>query len=190
MLRAHSRERRRFPRSHEMIPVRLTFDGEGRQFEATVYTADISLSGVFFATEFFLRVGTVLDLEFAMPNDERTVRIRGVIVREVHLDAWSPVNRLGVPSGSVSGFAMRFVEYHADAKIVLASAFLTHNLTEFVEDYLARRSGKPSREIDQLKDILIAWELGKMELQEGEVDVIRGGLQDSAGQGFPSLTEP
>ena len=40
----------------------------------------------FFASEFFLKPGTELDLEFNMPGDERHVHVHGVIVREVRVD--------------------------------------------------------------------------------------------------------
>lgn len=160
-----SDETRRFPRAKERIPVKLTLRDGNKQFEATVHTVDISLSGVFFASSFFLKPGTVLDLEFRMPNDDREVRVRGVIVREVRVD----------DSGrkAKAGFAMRFVEYHADAKIILASSFLIAELDSFVTDYLTRRTLKPKKESDALRDVIIAWEVGKMELKGGELDIMK-----------------
>lgn len=157
--------KRRFPRAKETIPVRIWIDDGKREFNATVYTVDISLTGVFFASEFFLKAGTELQLEFSMPNDERTVRCTGVITREVRID-----ERRG---RSLSGFAIRFTEYHADAKTILAGSFLIAELDEFVNDYLERRSVKPKSELEQLSDVIIAWEVGKMELRGGELDLMR-----------------
>ncbi len=161
-------DRRVFPRANENIPVRISMSTGKRSFEATVYTADISLSGVFFSSTFFLKTGLVLDLEFAMPNDDRPVKVRGLIVREVRLDG-----RSGGRSGAIAGFAIRFTEYFADAKTILASSFLIAELDDFLGDYMDRRSHKPKNEHDSLRDVIIAWEVGKMELSEGELNIMR-----------------
>jgi hypothetical protein len=166
MSKSASSDRRRFPRAREEIPVLVTISQEGREFEATVKTVDISLTGVFFASEFFLKAGTELNLEFTMPNDKRVVRVTGIIVREVRLDE----RRRGPGE---SGFAVRFTQYHADAKTILAGSFLIAELDEFVHDYLERRTAKPRTEIEQLRDVIIAWEVGKMELKGGELDLMR-----------------
>lgn len=166
---AEKKNDRRFPRAKETIPVKLTHDHNGAHFEATLYTRDISLTGVFFVTEFFLKAGMELELELTMPNDDRPVRVKGLIAREVRLDEVRGRNS----RETVSGFAVRFVEYHADAKAVLASSFLSADLHEFVDDYLQRRTRKAKDENDQLRDVLIAWEVAKMEIVGGELDVIR-----------------
>lgn len=176
---AESRDpgKRRFPRARERIPVQLTLDDGKRRFKATVYTVDISLTGVFFSTKFYLKTGMMLDLEFKMPNDDRVVRTRGIIIREVRLDERQKRSKLQ------SGFAMRFIEYHADAKAVLAASFMIAELDEFISDYLYRRSKKPKNEKDQLRDVVIAWEVGKMELKGGELDLMRDRIQvDSEGK--------
>lgn len=160
-----------FPRAREKIPVRITIDDGQKQLEATVQTYDISLTGVFFASEFFIKVGTELDLEFTLPNDERPVRVTGTIVREVRLDERRH------RGDTVSGFAVHFTEYHADAKTVLAASFLIADLDEFISDYLKRRSIKRRTEVEQLRDVVIAWEVGKMELKEGELDLMRDSIR-------------
>ena len=157
---------RGFPRAHERIPVQLVMKDGNKEFQATVYTEDISLTGVFFASTFFLKAGTEMDLEFHMPNDDRVVRVRGMIVREVHVKEDSP-------SETVSGFAMRFTEYYADAKTILASSFLIAELDEFVKDYLERRTLKPKTEANGLRDVIVAWEVGKMDLSGGELDIMK-----------------
>lgn len=159
----HDSDLRRFPRARERIPVKLKLIDGKKQFEATVFTCDVSLSGAFFASSFFLKAGSVLDLEFKMPNDERMVRVRGIIVREVRLES----------SRNRTGFAMRFVEYYADAKTILASSFLIAELDGFLDDYLQRRSVKPVSERDALRDVIIGWEVGKMELKGGELDIMK-----------------
>ncbi len=162
--------KRRFARAKERLPVRLHFSDGEREFEATVYSKDISVSGIFLATTFYLKPGLELDLEFKMPNDERVVRVRGVIVREVHFDDRRP-------GETISGFALRFTEYYADAKTALAASFLIVELDDFIDDYLTRRSRKPRDEREQLKDVLIAWEVGKLDLSEGEEDLLQGRLK-------------
>lgn len=170
MVNGKGSDKRRFPRAREKIPVKLKMDDGKKSFEATVQTCDISLSGVFFTSTFFLKPGTVLDLEFMMPNDDRVVRVRGVIVREVRLDEGRS-SRGG--QRTTAGFAMRFVEYYADAKSILAASFLIAELDEFLLDYLERRSRKPKTEMESLRDVIIAWEVGKMELKEGELDIMK-----------------
>lgn len=174
MTRADPQNQRMFPRAKERLPVLLRMKDKKKEFEATVYTADISLSGVFFATTFFLKAGMVMDLEFHMPNDPRLVRVRGMIVREVRLDD-SPRGRR-----TQAGFAMRFLEYFADAKTVLASSFLTADLDDFLADYLKRRSHKPKGELESLRDVLIAWEVGKMSDQSGELNIMKDRIEVDA----------
>jgi hypothetical protein len=163
-----------FPRAHERFPVRLRMKDKKKEFDATVYTADISLSGVFFATTFFLKTGMVMDLEFNMPNDPRLVHVRGMIVREVRLDESKGGRR------TQSGFAIKFLEYFADAKTVLASSFLTADLDDFLTDYLRRRSAKPKNEIEGLRDVLIAWEVGKMSEHTGELNIMKDRIEVDA----------
>ncbi len=168
--------RRRYPRAREVLPVKLSLGDGKHTFEATVQTVDISLTGVFFASTFFLKAGTELDLQFQMPNDERTVRARGIIVREVRIDEAGGAK-------TRSGFAMRFTNYYDDAKTVLATSFLVAQLDEFVHDYLKRRTKKPKSELDSLRDVIVAWEVGKMELKGGELDLMRDSISvDSQGQ--------
>ncbi|MEE8409217.1 MAG: PilZ domain-containing protein [Myxococcota bacterium] len=178
MAKTDSSKKRRFARAKESLPIKLTFADGKREFEATVYSADISVSGIFLATEFFLKAGAELDLEFTMPNDDRAVRTRGIIVREVRLEESS-----GRAKTTVSGFAMRFIEYYADAKTVLASAFLIVELDDFIDDYLERRSLKRRTEREQLKDVIVGWEVGKMDLSGSEEELLRGRINvDKAGR--------
>jgi hypothetical protein len=171
MTRPDPKNKRMFPRARERFPVRLRMKDKHKQFEATVYTADISLSGVFFATTFFLKPGMVMDLEFNMPNDPRVVRVRGVIVREVRLVEAQRGRH------TEAGFAMKFLEYFADAKTVLASSFLTADLDDFLADFIKRRSQKPKNELEGLRDVLIAWEVGQMSEHTGELNIMKDRIE-------------
>ncbi|MEZ0314370.1 MAG: PilZ domain-containing protein [Myxococcota bacterium] len=161
-------DKRRFPRVEQSVPVQLRVQTRDREFSARIYTTDISLTGIFFASDFFLKTGTVLDLEFQMPGDDRMVRVRGMIVREVRIDERRPSSKLK------SGFGMRFTEYIDDAKTVLASAFLAHKLDGFVAEYLGRRSKKLKTEAAQLRDIIVAWEVTRMGLGLAERELLLG----------------
>ena len=163
---ARPSDQRRFPRAKERLPVQLSLRGGEREFSATVYTTDISLTGVFFASEFFMKPGLELDLEFKMPNDERVVRARGVIVREVRYAK-------GHGQNEQTGFAMQFTEYYDDAKTTLASSFLMVELGDFIEDYLRRRTKKPKNEDESLHDVIVAWEVSKMNLAGTEADMLQ-----------------
>ena len=67
----------------------------------------------------------------------------------------------------VEGTLVRCTDYHADAKTILARSFLIAELDDFLRDYLERRSRRPKNENEALRDVIIAWEVGKMELKEG-----------------------
>ena len=161
-------DKRKFPRVEERIPVQLRIQARNREFSARVHTTDISLTGVFFATEFFLKAGTQLELEFQMPGDERMIRVRGIIVREVRIDPRRAASK------TKSGFGMRFTDYIDDAKTVLASAFLAYKLDSFVQDYLSRRTKKLKTEKEQLRDIIVAWEVSRIDLGLGERELLLG----------------
>jgi len=143
-------ERRQFPRRDENIAVHLRWERKDRSFNATVYTADISLSGVFFDCQFFLPIGMAMDLSFTMPGDDREVHTRGLIVREVR----------GGRDGR-TGFAMHFTEYFGDAKSILAYSFLRVDVDDFIKSFMARPARNKSIE-EQLRDALIAWEMDKL----------------------------
>lgn len=168
---ASKSDKRQFPRAKERIPVQLSIDSGRKEFKALIYSTDISLTGIFFSSEFFLKVGTELDLSFTMPNDDRTVNARGVIVREVRLD--SDKRTLN----NKSGFAVRFTDYYADAKTILASSFLFAELDEFVRDFLTKRTNRPRNEEDQLREIIIAWEVSKIDLKGSELELIKDRLR-------------
>lgn len=170
MVIASRSEKRRFPRAQEQIFVRLTLSDGKRRFEATAHSADISLTGAFFATEFYLKPGLELDLEFKMPNDERVIRVRGVIVREVRY-------RDRPRSDAVSGFGMRFIRYYADAKTALATSFLTVGLGDFIEDYVRRRTKRSASGPEMLRDVIVAWEVSKMNLEGTEADLLTDKLR-------------
>ena len=148
------REHRDFPR----LPIRTKFsisvpDGEESRFQASLTSENLSVSGVFLESTFFLSVNQELHVEFALPEDGSVVRGRGIVVREERADG---------PKGR-SGFALRFTEFFDQTEVALAKIFLGERLREFSASYLkSRRAKNISSELDRLTDALAAWELLKI----------------------------
>src|SRR5690242_5921412 len=95
--------RRRYPRAGLDVKVRLSVGaGKEKRFEATLHSRNISVSGVFFESTFFLKVGQVVDVELRLPPQNRPVRARGRVVRVESLDEGGK---------ATTGFALRFEEY-------------------------------------------------------------------------------
>ncbi|HVE83912.1 MAG TPA: PilZ domain-containing protein [Myxococcales bacterium] len=147
--------RRRFPRAGVSVKVHLTVgDGANRSFEATLPSRDLSVSGVFFESSFFLKIGQVVDVSFRLPPQNRTVRARGRVVR---------VEQLEEGQRPRTGFAVKFDEYYDSSDVVLANYFLAPALREFIQSYASRRRLRLGDDaVSQVVDIMSAWELEKM----------------------------
>ncbi len=148
-------EERRYPRANMRIKARILVPGsKGRTqgLEAVLETRDVSMTGVFFASTFFLRVGTAVVVELNLQGDKRTVVAEGMIVREERGDSGK---------GSRSGFAVHFTGFVDDSAIVLASLFLAPRVRRYVEAYLKRPHKKSANETERLTDVVVGWELAK-----------------------------
>jgi len=147
--------RRRFPRAGLNVKVHLSVgEGKDRSFEATLPSRDISVSGVFFESTFFLKIGQEVDVSFRLPPQNRQVRARGRVVRVEQMEE-GPKPR--------TGFAVRFESYYDSSEVVLANYFLAPALREFIEAYARRtRLRLRDEEMAQVVDIMSAWELEKM----------------------------
>ncbi len=157
-------ENRKYPRARAETRVRLYRSDAKTQFEAFVDTTDVSFGGAFFTSDFFLKPGMELEVEFTLPHDDRPVRARGVIVREVRLaDNGTSLQ---------NGFAVRFVEYFGEATSLLATSCLPFDLDDFLQDYFKRRNRRASDEKQRIREAVIAWEVFKMELNDGEIKFV------------------
>lgn len=69
-------------RRHERVPVKLRLTAKGEDLKADIwfYTADLSVSGVYLVSDFLLEKGTPIELEFALPNGRRVLRLSARIV--------------------------------------------------------------------------------------------------------------
>lgn len=155
-------EHRQFPRARLAVPVSLWIgEGEERRFSATLRSINVSVSGLFVESTFFLPVGTELELSFPLDTGADPVRSRAEVVRDERPGPRSPDGR--------SGMGLRFIEFHAQTEVTLARLFLAERLSAFAEGYLqSRRAKAMGSELDRVIDALAAWELQKVTAADGE----------------------
>ncbi len=148
-------EHRQFPRARLAVRFNAWIgEGEDRTFEATFLSSNLSVSGAFLESSFFLPMNTEMRVSFELDEDEDPVQARAQIVREERSDRGSDGR---------TGFGIRFVEFFAQSEVTLAKLFLGQQLREFAEGYLSSKRAKSlSNEIDRVIDALAAWELQKV----------------------------
>lgn len=148
-------EHRQFPRALMDVPFRLWIgEGEDRTFSASLKSSNISVSGAFLTSTFFLPVGSILQTSFELEAGEDPVLARAEIVRQETPDA---------AGRGRSGFALRFIEFFSQSEVTLAKLFLGDRLRAFAETYLSsKRARSLNNEFDRCVDALAAWELQKV----------------------------
>ncbi|XXF75834.1 PilZ domain-containing protein [Myxococcaceae bacterium GXIMD 01537] len=147
-------EHRHFPRAGVSTRAELWMDDDegGRRFTASLQTANVSISGAFVESTFFLPVGTELNVRFSLEEGREPVQARAQIVREERADG----------PGGRTGFGLRFVEFTGQTEVSLARLFLGARLRAFAEEYMqSRRSRSLPNELERVVDVLAAWELLK-----------------------------
>jgi hypothetical protein len=140
-------ERRRFTRVRRDMRVRL-FAGEGAQsyLEAQLRSADVSLSGIFLRSTFFVPEGTTVRVEVDTPWD-RVLRVHGHVAR---------VQR----EGAEGGFGIRFDGVDDEELEDLISLFAGERIEGFVRRFVRdRRAGDVG---DLVFDAILAWELERL----------------------------
>jgi hypothetical protein len=147
-------EHRAFPRAKLMVPFGLWIgEGDGKRFSATLTSANVSVSGAFLRSSFFLPVGTELSVRFQVEPTGPAVEARAEILRQE-----SEADRTGR-----TGFGIRFLEFFRQTEVTLARLFLGEQLRKFAEGYLGSvRARSLSSELDRVVDALAAWELLKV----------------------------
>lgn len=156
------KNQRRYPRSDLKLKAKILVSGSKGQkktLEAVLETRDVSMTGVFFESTFFMKVGTKVQVQFSLPGEKRQIIADGSIVRE---------ERAAAPGKAVrSGFAVHFSDFVADSAVVLASLFLAPRVKRFVETYLRSRREEDLRtEQDRLIDVVVGWELAKTQYED------------------------
>jgi hypothetical protein len=148
-------EHRHFPRAEFNTRVELWMDepgGKERRFSAMLQSVNVSVSGAFVESTFFLPVGTELNVRFALEEGAEPVQARAEIVREERTEG---------PEGR-TGFGIRFVEFSGQTEVSLARLFLGMKLRAFAEEYMqSRRARGLPNELERVVDVLAAWELMK-----------------------------
>jgi hypothetical protein len=147
-------EHRHFPRAR--LATRFEIwreEGGQRTFSATLLSQNVSVSGAFLESTFFLPQGTELQVRFSLEEGSEPVHARAEIVREERSDE---------RSGGRSGFGLLFVEFTGQTEVSLARLFLGTRLRTFAEEYLqSRRARSLPNELERVVDVLAAWELLK-----------------------------
>lgn len=153
-LREAGEEHRQFPRAKLGVRFDLWIDeGTDRRFSASLKSENLSVSGAFLESTFFLPLGTELRARFRLDEGDEPVEARARIVREER----------GEDGDGRSGFGVRFVEFYSQTEVTLAKLFLGQRLREFAEEYLhSRRARSLGSELDRVVDALAAWELLKV----------------------------
>lgn len=151
--RSDEDEHRGFPRVERAVQFALMIgEGAARTFSATLRSRNLSVSGAFLQSTFFLPVGTELRVSFEVDAEEEPVQARAEIVREQRPDSSD--------SERGAGFGIRFLEFYGQTEVTLAKLFLGRKLRAFAQSYLqSKRARTLDGELDRVVDALAAWEL-------------------------------
>jgi len=140
-------ERRLYPRVQKDLPIRL-FAGRGKDpaLECTLRSEDMSLSGIFLRSTFFIAEDTPVRIELTAPWGQ-LASVRGIVARVVR-------------SGSVTGFGIRFTDLDADALTDLVCIFVGDHIQQFVADFAKRQGSRV--DVNAISEALLAWELARL----------------------------
>lgn len=149
-------EHRKFPRARLGVRFECRIgEKPDLKFSASLTSRNLSVSGAFLESSFFLPIGTELRVSFVLEDSAEPVEARAQIAREERPDPRT--------AGGRSGFAIRFVEFFGQTEVTLARLFLGEQLRAFAGDYLGSRRAKSlTSELDRVVDALAAWELMKV----------------------------
>ncbi|MFA4873987.1 MAG: PilZ domain-containing protein [bacterium] len=100
-------ERRVHPRRQHRTKV--VFEDEFGEGLFYVYSEDISLGGIFLASDVPLQVGTLLFLSFELPGHKRPVRVTGEVVRRASSGS-TPASGMGIRFAGLSEVARKRLE--------------------------------------------------------------------------------
>ncbi|HCF58903.1 MAG TPA: hypothetical protein DFS52_13040, partial [Myxococcales bacterium] len=150
-------EHRGFPRAQVSVGFERSIPGAdgAPRFSARLRSLNLSVSGVFLESSFFLPLRTRLRTLFRIDESGPLVEAEAEIVRQ---------QRPGPRDGSEhSGFAVRFLEFSGRTEVTLAKLFVGEQLRAFAQDYLESARARSLRsELDRVVDALAAWELQKV----------------------------
>lgn len=141
----------RLPRARLAVPFRLCIgEGADTRFSARLPSRDLSVSGAFLESSFFLPVGTKLRVRFQVEEDSPPLEASAEIVR----------NQPG--EGGEGGFALRFFEFHGAAHVAITELVLGEQLRDFTARYRkSRRAAALATDEERWVDLIASWELFK-----------------------------
>jgi hypothetical protein len=145
-------EHRGFPRAKMRLKVAARIGSEtAPRFSASLFSENVSLSGAFLESTFFLPIGTELDVSFAIDAEREQIAARAEVVRD---------ERPSSAGAGRSGIGIRFLAFDEQSEVALARVFVGPRIRAFAEAYLkSKRVKKLTSEVDRLIDALAAWEL-------------------------------
>ena len=149
-------EHRRFPRAKLTVPFELSIgEDDDLRFSAKLASHNISVSGAFLDSSYFLPNGTQLKVSFSPAEGAPPVLARAEIVRQERV--------ADKPGYGHDGFAIRFTEFFNQSEGTLAHLILGLKLRAFAGDYLqSKRARSLTSEFERVVDALAAWELRKV----------------------------
>ncbi len=145
----------RLPRARLAVPFRLCIgEGADTRFSARLPSRDLSVSGAFLESSFFLPVGTRLRVSFQVDEDAPPLEASAEIVRN------QPPGEGG--DGAEGGFALRFFEFHGAARVAITELVLGEQLRDFTARYRkSRRAAALETDEERWVDLIASWELFK-----------------------------
>lgn len=105
MKRADPGERRLHPR--RPYRTKVVFEDEFGDGLFYVYSEDVSIGGLFLASDIPVRLGTLLFLSFQLPQHKRAIRVTGEVMRRSSLEGHAG---MGVRFAGLSELARRRIE--------------------------------------------------------------------------------
>jgi hypothetical protein len=140
-------ERRRHRRVPKELKIRLYAGADqGTRLEAILLSSDVSLSGVFLRSTFFMPEGIPVRVEVETPLGD-VAEVQGVVAR---------VQR----AGANQGFGIHFTQIDAETLRHLVALSAGDDVLEFVERFAYGRSAK---EQAFLSEGILTWEAERLE---------------------------
>ena len=145
-------EHRGFPRAKVRLRVEARIGPEkSPRFSASFFSENVSVSGAFLHSTFFLPLGTELEVRFGIDDTNEEITARAQVVRE---------ERGGESGDAHSGMRIRFLGFDGQSEVALVRLFMGARLRAFAESYLkSKRAKKLTSELDRVIDALAAWEI-------------------------------
>jgi len=154
-------EHRGFPRAAISTRFKLSIgDGVDQRFSAVLSSQNLSVSGAFLQSSFFLPSGTQVKVAFELDEGEEVSALAEVVREEREAREGRGEKERG---GGRIGMGIRFLEFFNQSEVSMAKLFVGERLREFVQTYHgSKRAKSAANELERAIDLLAAWELGRI----------------------------